>query len=70
MLPILAEKLRKTIFRNICHIAHLPKTFGNFSNASLLLQITIFDGKTILLENENVVSKNEEIAYLFNKYLN
>ena len=33
-------------------------------------QITNFDNKIMLVENEKVVSKNEEIAYLFNTYFN
>ena len=35
---ILAEKLRKTIFRKICQMAHLPKTSENFANLSLLIK--------------------------------
>ena len=60
----LPEKLRNTIFRKY-HMAHFLKTFGNFANL-----IKNFDDKIILVENEKVVSKNEEIAYLFNTYFN
>ena len=46
-------------------MAHLPKTSGNFANLSLLIKSQI-----MLVENEKVVSENEEIAYLFNTYFN
>ena len=46
-------------------MAHLPKTSGNFANLSLLIKSQI-----VLVENEKVVSENEEIAYLFNTYFN
>ena len=49
-------------------MAHLLKNFRNFANIFFTNQITNFDNKIMLVENEKVVSKNEEIAYFFNRY--
>ena len=46
------------------------KNFWKFCKPFFTNQITNFDDKIMLVENEKVVSKNEEIAYLFNTYFN
>ena len=46
------------------------KNFWEFCKPFFTSQITNFDDKIMLVENEKVVSKNEEIAYLFNAYFN
>ena len=51
-------------------MAHLLKTFGNFAKPFFTNEITNFVDKIMLMENEKAVSKNEEIAYLFNIYFN
>ena len=51
-------------------MAHLLKTFGKLCKPFFTNQITNFDDKIMLVENEKVVSKNEEIAHLFNTYFN
>ena len=63
------RKLRKTIFRKLCYMAHLLKTFPKFWKPFFTNQITNFYDKIMLVENEKVVSKNEKIAYLFNTSL-
>ena len=42
---ILADKVTKTIFRNICHMVHLPITSANFANLSLLIKSQILTTK-------------------------
>ena len=51
-------------------MAHLLKTFGKLCKPFFTNQITNFYDKIMLVENEKVVSKNEEIAHLFNTYFN
>ena len=51
--------------KKICFQKYMP-----YSSSSNTNQITNFDDKIMLVENEKVVSKNEEIAYLFNTYFN
>ena len=46
------------------------KNFWKFCKPFFTNQITSFDGKILLVENKKLVSKNEEIAYLFNTYFN
>ena len=46
------------------------KNLGKFCKPFFTNQITNFDDKTMLVENKKVVSKNKEIAYLFNTYFN
>ena len=46
------------------------KNFWKFWKPFFTNQITNFDDRIILVENQKVVSKNEEIAYLFNTNLN
>ena len=46
------------------------KNFWKFWKPFFTNQITNFDDRIILVENQKVVSKNEEIAYLFNTHFN
>ena len=49
-------------------MAHLPKNFWKFYKPFFANQITNFDDKIMLVENEKTLSENEGIAYLFNTY--
>ena len=51
-------------------MAHLPKNFWKFYKPFFANQITNFDDKIMLVENEKTLSENEGIAYLFNTYFN
>ena len=46
------------------------KHFWKFYKPFFTNQITNFDDKIMLVENEKVLFKNDEIAYLFNTYFN
>ena len=46
------------------------KNFRKFCKPFFTNEITNFDDKIMLMENEKAVSENEEIAYLFNIYFN
>ena len=65
-----SPKVKKHYFQK-----HMPRgltseKFWKFCKPFFTNQITTFDYKIMLVENEKVVSKNEEIAYLFNTYFN
>ena len=62
----LCRKVKKDYFHK--HMPHgsFSKKFWKFCKPFFTNQITNFDDKIMLVENEKVVSKNEEIAYLFN----
>ena len=70
----LSRKVKKDYFQK--HMPHgsSSKNLWKFCKPSFTNQITNpitnFDDKIMLVENKKVVSKNEEIAYLFNTYFN
>ena len=63
-----SRKVQKDYFQK--HMPHRSssKNLWKFWKPFFINQITNFDDKIMLVENEKVVSKNEEIAYLFNTY--
>ena len=65
---MLAEKLR--YFQK--HMIHgsSSKNLWKFCKPFFTNKSTSFDGKIMLVKNEKVVCKNEEMACLFNTYLN
>ena len=66
----LSRKVKKDYFQKDLPHGSSSKNFWKFCKPFLTNQITNFDDKIILVENEKVVSKNEGIAYLFNTYFN
>ena len=57
---------KNKIFRGFRVFGYALFNFWKFRKAFFTNQIKNFDDKIILVENEKVVSKNEEIVYLFN----
>ena len=49
---------------------HASENVWKFCKPFFTNQSTNFDDKIMLIENEKVVSQNEEISYLFNTYFN
>ena len=66
----LSWKAKKDYFQK--HMPHgsSSKNFRKFWKPFFTNEITNFDDKIMLMENEKAVSKNEDIAYLFNIYFN
>ena len=66
----LSRKVKKDSFQK--HMPHgsSSKKFWKFCKPFFINQITNFGDKILPVENENVVSINEKIAYLFNTYFN
>ena len=62
----LSRKVKQDYFQK--HMPHgsCSKNFWKFCKPFFTSQVTNFDDKIMLAENEKVVSQNEEIAYLFN----
>ena len=65
----LSQKTKKDYFRNIPNDSS-SKNFWKFCKHFFTNQITNFDDKVMLVENEKALFKNDEIAYLFNTYFN
>ena len=63
-------QVKKDVFQK--HMSHgsSSKKFWKFWKPFFTNKITNFDDKIMLVENKNVVSKKEEMAYLFNTCFN
>ena len=64
----LSRKVKKDCFQKHMQHSLCSENFWKFYKLFFTNQITNFDHKTVLVEKEKIVSKNEQIAYLFNTY--
>ena len=66
----LSRKVKKDYFQKHMPNGSSSKNFWKFRKLLFTNQITNFVDKIMVVENEKVVSKNEEISYIFNTYFN